>query len=54
MYLMFWSENKNKLKYDIELINRIKADYIPYEFGIIKLSNKYRIPTSTIERYLKV
>ena len=46
--------NKNKLKYDIELINRIKADYIPYEFGIIKLSNKYRIPTSTIERYLKV
>lgn len=46
--------NRNKLKCDIELIKTIQQDYIPYQFGIIKLSKKYGIPTSTIERYLKV
>lgn len=48
------AHNKNQLKYNIDLINKIKADYIPYEFGTIKLSKKYGIPTSTIERYIKI
>lgn len=48
------SNLKGILKYDTELIKRIQQDYIPYEFGSIKLSKKYGIPTSTIERYLKV
>lgn len=46
--------NKNKLKHDIELINKIIDDYIPYKFGSIKLSKKYGIPTTTIERYLQI
>jgi hypothetical protein len=46
--------NKNILKYDVELIKKIKSDYIPYVFGSIKLSKKYNIPTTTIERYLKL
>lgn len=47
------SKNKGCYKYDIKLINKIKADYIPYKFGTIKLSKKYGIPTTTIERYIK-
>lgn len=47
------AKNKGVYKYSQEIINNIKKDYIPYKFGIIKLSKKYGIPTSTIERYIK-
>lgn len=46
--------NKDVLKYSEELIRQIQNDYIPFKFGTIKLSQKYNIPTSTIERYLKI
>lgn len=46
--------NKGIFKHDIELIKQIQADYIPYVFGSIKLSQKYGIPSTTIERYLKI
>lgn len=45
---------KGIMKHDIELIKKIQADYIPYAFGTIKLSKKYGIPTTTVERYVKM
>lgn len=48
------SKNKGVFKYDYELIKSIQKDYIPYKFGSIKLSKKYNIPTSTVERYIKI
>lgn len=45
--------NKGVYKYDNELIKKIQLDYIPFVFGTIKLSKKYGIPTTTIERYIK-
>jgi hypothetical protein len=47
-------KNKGIMKHDIELIKKIQADYIPYVFGTIKLSKKYGIPTTTVERYVKM
>ena len=47
-------KNKGIFKHEIELIKQIQADYIPYVFGSIKLSQKYGIPSTTIERYLKI
>lgn len=47
------SANKEVYKYDNELIKKIQLDYIPFVFGTIKLSKKYGIPTTTIERYIK-
>ncbi len=46
--------NKDIRKIDNDLIYQIQNDYIPNKFGIIKLSKKYNIPTSSIERYLKI
>lgn len=48
------AHNKGIVKHDIELIKKIQADYIPYVFGTIKLSKKYGIPTTTVERYVKM
>lgn len=48
------SYNKGIYKNDLDLIKAIQNDYIPFKFGSIKLSKKYGIPTSTIERYLKI
>ena len=48
------SKYKGIVKHDIELIKKIQADYIPYVFGTIKLSKKYGIPTTTVERYVKM
>lgn len=48
------SINKGVYKYDDELIKKIQLDYIPYVFGTIKLSKKYGVPSSTIERYIKL
>lgn len=48
------SINKGVYKYNDELIKKIQLDYIPYVFGTIKLSKKYGVPTSTIERYIKL
>lgn len=45
---------KGIVKHDIELIKKIQADYIPYVFGTIKLAKKYGIPSSTVERYVKM
>jgi hypothetical protein len=47
-------KNKGIVKHDIELIKKIQSDYIPYVFGTIKLSKKYGIPTTTVERYVKM
>jgi hypothetical protein len=46
--------NKGIRKVDNDLIRQIQSDYIPYKFGIIKLSKKYNLPETTIERYLKL
>jgi hypothetical protein len=48
------AKNKGVFKYNYDLIKKIQADYIPYVFGTIKLANKYNIPSSTIERYVKL
>lgn len=48
------SYNKGIYKNDLDLIKAIQNDYIPFRFGTIKLSKKYNVPTSTIERYLKL
>ena len=48
------AKNKGVFKYDINLIKQIQADYIPNVFGTVKLSKKYNIPSSTIERYVKI
>ena len=48
------SKYKGVTKYPIELIKQIQSDYIPYVFGTIRLSKKYNLPTTTIERYLKI
>lgn len=44
--------NKGMTKYDDDLIEKIVQDYIPYKFGYGKLSKKYNIPQTTIERYI--
>jgi hypothetical protein len=46
--------NKGVRKIDNEIIKKIQLDYIPFKFGIIKLSKKYNLPETTIERYLKL
>ena len=46
------SPNKGKTKYSDDLIDKIVKDYIPYKFGYGKLSKKYNIPQTTIERYI--
>lgn len=46
------SPNKGKTKYSSDLIDRIVKDYVPYKFGYGKLSKKYNIPQTTIERYI--
>lgn len=48
------AKNKGIIKYDKNIVRQIQNDYIPYKFGSIKLSKKYNIPTTTIERYLKI
>lgn len=48
------SKNRGVYKYDIELIKKMQSDYIPNVFGSIKISKKYNIPSSTVERYLKI
>jgi predicted GIY-YIG superfamily endonuclease len=47
-------KNKGVFKYSNEIIEKIQKDYIPNVFGTIKLSKKYNIPTSSVERYLKI
>ena len=46
--------NKGIRKIDDQIIKNIQKDYIPFKFGFIKLSKKYNLPESTIERYLKL
>jgi hypothetical protein len=46
------SPNKGKTKYSNDLIQKIVKDYVPYKFGYGKLSKKYNIPQTTIERYI--
>jgi predicted GIY-YIG superfamily endonuclease len=48
------SKNKGIYKYNYDLIKKMQCDYIPNVFGSIRISKKYNIPTSTVERYLKV
>lgn len=48
------AKNKGVFKYDYELIKKIQSDYVPNVFGTIRLANKYNIPSSTIERYVKM
>jgi hypothetical protein len=48
------AKNKGIYKHDYDFIKQIQSEYIPYKFGTIKLSKKYNIPTTTLERYLKL
>lgn len=46
------AKNKGFTKYDKDIIDAMIKDYVPRKFGTIKLSKKYNIPSSTVERYI--
>jgi len=47
------AKNKGCTKYSKDVIDAMLRDYVPGKFGVIRLSKKYNIPSSTIERYIK-
>jgi hypothetical protein len=47
------AKNKGVTKYGKEVIEAMLKDCVPGEFGAIRLSKKYNIPSSTVERYIK-